>query len=104
MADNYLQFSEVVANLTEQEEAWLKDQLNPSACSGRRNTPKTPCPPNWPTRMRIGPAFVSCVTSRTTMPNGMRWASSSTSMTIPITAVVTVGPALVVVRGHLGRR
>jgi hypothetical protein len=27
VADNYLQFSEVVANLTEQEEAWLKDQL-----------------------------------------------------------------------------
>ena len=29
MADNYLQFSEVVANLTEPEEAWLEEQLQP---------------------------------------------------------------------------
>ncbi len=29
MADNYLQFSEVIANLTEPEEAWLKEQLQP---------------------------------------------------------------------------
>ena len=27
MADNYLQFSEVIPNLTEPEEAWLKEQL-----------------------------------------------------------------------------
>jgi hypothetical protein len=27
MADNYLQFSEVLVNLTEPEEAWLKEQL-----------------------------------------------------------------------------
>jgi hypothetical protein len=27
MADNYLEFSEVIANLTEPEEAWLKEQL-----------------------------------------------------------------------------
>ena len=29
MADNYLEFSEVIANLTEPEEAWLKEQLHP---------------------------------------------------------------------------
>ena len=31
MADNYLQFSEVVANLMEPEEAWLKEHLQ-SVC------------------------------------------------------------------------
>ena len=29
MADNYLEFSEIVANLTEPEEAWLEEQLQP---------------------------------------------------------------------------
>ena len=29
MADNHLEFSEVLANLTEPEEAWLKEQLQP---------------------------------------------------------------------------
>lgn len=29
MADNYVLFSEVIANLTEEEEAWLKEQLQP---------------------------------------------------------------------------
>ena len=29
MADNYLEFSEIIANLTGPEEAWLKEQLQP---------------------------------------------------------------------------
>jgi hypothetical protein len=29
VADNYLEFSEVVANLTEAEETWMKEQLQP---------------------------------------------------------------------------
>lgn len=31
MADNYLQFSEVIPNLTEEEEAWLRSKLNSDA-------------------------------------------------------------------------
>jgi hypothetical protein len=29
MADNYLDFSEIIANLTGPEEAWLEEQLQP---------------------------------------------------------------------------
>ena len=44
MADNYLQFSEVVANLTEQEEAWLKDQLQPVRAFGEKEYPEDAVP------------------------------------------------------------
>jgi hypothetical protein len=44
VADNYLQFSEVVANLTEQEEAWLKDQLQPVRAFGEKEYPEDAVP------------------------------------------------------------
>ena len=34
MADNYLEFSEIIPNLTELEEAWLKEQLEPICVFG----------------------------------------------------------------------
>jgi hypothetical protein len=34
MADNYLQFSEIIPNLTDAEEAWLKEQLQPVCVFG----------------------------------------------------------------------
>ena len=39
MANNYLQFSEVIANLTESEEAWLKEQLQRICLFGDREYP-----------------------------------------------------------------
>ncbi len=39
MANNYLNFSEVIANLTEPEEAWLKEQLQPICLFGDREYP-----------------------------------------------------------------
>ena len=36
MADNYLDFSEIIANLSEQEEAWLKEQLLPIRVFGAK--------------------------------------------------------------------
>ena len=44
MADNYLQFSEVIANLTEQEEAWLKDQLQSIRVFGEKECPEDAVP------------------------------------------------------------
>ena len=44
MADNYLQFSEVIANLTEQEEAWLKDQLQSIRVFGEKEYPEDAVP------------------------------------------------------------
>ena len=44
MADNYLQFSEVVAKLTEQEEAWLKDQLESVRVFGEKEYPEDAVP------------------------------------------------------------
>ena len=54
MADNYLQFSEVVANLTEPEEAWLKEQLQPIRVFADKEYPEDAVPaelantePDW---------------------------------------------------------
>ena len=54
MADNYLQFSEVLANLTEPEEAWLKEQLQPIRVFGETEYPEDAVPadlantdPDW---------------------------------------------------------
>ena len=44
MADNYLQFSEVIAKLTEQEEAWLKDQLESIRVFGEKEYPEDAVP------------------------------------------------------------
>ena len=44
MADNYLQFSEVVANLTGPEEAWLKEQLQPIRVFGAKEYPEDAVP------------------------------------------------------------
>ena len=44
MADNYLQFSEVIANLTEPEEAWLKEQLQPIRVFGEKEYPEDAVP------------------------------------------------------------
>ena len=44
MADNYLQFSEVIANLSEPEEAWLKDQLQPIRVFGDKEHPEDAVP------------------------------------------------------------
>jgi hypothetical protein len=44
VADNYLQFSEVVANLTEQEEAWLTDQLESIRVFGEKEYPEDAVP------------------------------------------------------------
>jgi hypothetical protein len=44
MADYYLQFSEVIANLTEQEEAWLEEQLQPIRVFGDREYPEDAVP------------------------------------------------------------
>ena len=44
MADNYLQFSEVVANLTGPEEAWLKEQLQPIRVFGDKEYPEDAVP------------------------------------------------------------
>jgi hypothetical protein len=44
VADNYLQFSEVIANLTEQEEAWLKDQLQSVRVFGEKEYPEDAVP------------------------------------------------------------
>ena len=88
MADNYLQFSEVVARLKKKEEAWLKKQLQPirvfaqQGVSRRRRARRT-----GRHRMRIGPAFGSCATRRTTIPIGMCWVLSTASMTTTIREV-----------------
>ena len=54
MADNYLQFSEVIAKLTEPEEAWLKEQLQPIRVFGDKEYPEDAVPaeladtdPDW---------------------------------------------------------
>lgn len=44
MADNYLQFSEVLANLTAPEEAWLKEQLQPIRVFGDKEYPEDAVP------------------------------------------------------------
>jgi hypothetical protein len=44
VANNYLQFSEVVANLTEPEEAWLKEQLQLVRHFGGREYPDDAVP------------------------------------------------------------
>ena len=44
MADNYLQFSEVIAKLTEPEEAWLKDQLESIRVFGEKEYPEDAVP------------------------------------------------------------
>ena len=44
MADNYLQFSEVLAELTEPEEAWLKEQLQPIRVFGDKEYPEDAVP------------------------------------------------------------
>ncbi len=36
MANNYLEFSEVLPNLTSEEEAWLKEQLETARVSSLR--------------------------------------------------------------------
>ena len=88
MADNHLEFSEVLGNLTEPEEAWLKEQLQPIRVFGdhgvswRRRARRT-----GRHRCRIGPVFASCVTSRTTIQNGMRWVSSTSFTTTMIREV-----------------
>jgi hypothetical protein len=40
VADNYLEFSEVIANLTEPEEAWLKEQLQTIRVFGDKEYPE----------------------------------------------------------------
>jgi hypothetical protein len=54
MADNFLEFSEVVKDLTEPEEAWLKEQLQPIRFFGDREYPEDAVPaeltdtePDW---------------------------------------------------------
>ena len=54
MADNHLEFSEVLANLTEPEEAWLKEQLQPICVFGSTEYPEDAVPaelagtkPDW---------------------------------------------------------
>ena len=44
MADNYLQFSEVISKLTKKEEAWLKEQLQPIRVLGDREYPEDAVP------------------------------------------------------------
>ena len=44
MADNYLQFSQVIANLTEAEEAWLDEQLQPIRVFGEKEYPEDAVP------------------------------------------------------------
>jgi hypothetical protein len=44
VADNYLQFSEVIAKLTEQEEAWLKSQLESIRVFGEKEYPEDAVP------------------------------------------------------------
>ena len=44
MADNYLQFSEILANLSEPEEAWLKEQLQPICAFGDNEYPNESVP------------------------------------------------------------
>jgi hypothetical protein len=44
VADNYLQFSEVIANLTEPEEAWLKEQLQPVRVFADKEYPEDAVP------------------------------------------------------------
>jgi hypothetical protein len=44
MADNYLEFSEVLPNLTDLEEAWLKEQLQPICIFGTKQYPEDAVP------------------------------------------------------------
>jgi len=44
VADSFLQFSEVVANLTDQKEAWLKDQLESIRVFGEKEYPEDAVP------------------------------------------------------------
>ena len=44
MADNYLQFSEVVARLKKKEEAWLKKQLQPIRVFANKEYPEDAVP------------------------------------------------------------
>ena len=44
MADNYLDFSEIIANLGEPEEAWLKEQLQPICVFGANEYPEDAVP------------------------------------------------------------
>ena len=45
MADNYLEFSEVIPNLTKAEEAWLNDQLQTISIFGDQEYPEDAVPP-----------------------------------------------------------
>jgi hypothetical protein len=54
VADNYLDFSEIIANLTEEQEAWLKEQLQPIRVFGAKEYPEDAVPaelaetePDW---------------------------------------------------------
>jgi hypothetical protein len=54
VADNFLEFSEVIPNLTESEEAWLKEQLQPIRVFGEAEYPEDAVPadlantePDW---------------------------------------------------------
>lgn len=54
MADNYLQFSEIIPKLNPEEEAWLKEQLQPIRVFGQKEYPEDAAPaeladtkPDW---------------------------------------------------------
>ncbi|HBO44908.1 MAG TPA: hypothetical protein DD670_13465 [Planctomycetaceae bacterium] len=47
MADNYLEFSEVLDGLTEEEEAWLKHQLEIVCVFGEQECPQDALPDEW---------------------------------------------------------
>jgi hypothetical protein len=54
VADNYQQFSEILANLSEHEEAWLKEQLQPIRIFANKEIPNDSVPaeladaePDW---------------------------------------------------------
>ena len=77
MADNHLEFSEVLGNLTESEETWLKEQLQPIHVFGDTEYLGAAVPaelatakPDW-----TGVRFLR--TKRTTILSGMRWVSST---------------------------
>jgi hypothetical protein len=54
VAENYLDFSEIIANLSEPEDAWLKEQLQPIRIFGAKEYPEDAVPseladtePDW---------------------------------------------------------
>ena len=81
MADNYLQFSQVIANLTEAEEAWLDEQLQPICVVGEMEYPEDAVPAELADIEADWSGLAFSATIQIMIPIGKRWGSSAKSTT-----------------------